>query len=119
MKGMKEEETVETEDQQEIVAETEETTDEVVAEEETVEETPIPDIEDDVNALLGGEELSEEFKAKGKTIFEGELLLLVSQKQEQKSKQHTQKLLRKKLLKQEKNFLSVLIHILSTYLKSG
>ena len=32
MKGMKEEETVETEDQQEIVAETEETTDEVVAE---------------------------------------------------------------------------------------
>ena len=70
MKGMKEEETVETEDQQEIVAETEETTDEVVAEEETVEETPIPDIEDDVNALLGGEELSEEFKAKAKTIFE-------------------------------------------------
>ena len=59
------------EDQQEIVAETEETTDEVVAEEEeTVEETPIPDIEDDVNALLGGEELSEEFKAKAKTIFE-------------------------------------------------
>ena len=51
-------------------AQTEETTDEVVAEEETVEETPIPDIEDDVNALLGGEELSEEFKAKAKTIFE-------------------------------------------------
>ena len=71
MKGMKEEETVEVEDQQEIVAETEETTDEVVSEEEeTVEETPIPDIEDDVNALLGGEELSEEFKAKAKTIFE-------------------------------------------------
>ena len=65
MKGMKEEETVEVEDQQEIVAETEETTDEVV-----VEETPIPDIEDDVNALLGGEELGEEFKAKAKTIFE-------------------------------------------------
>ena len=70
MKGMKEEETVEVEDQQEIVAETEETTDEVVSEEETVEETPIPDIEDDVNALLGGEELGEEFKAKAKTIFE-------------------------------------------------
>ena len=28
------------------------------------------DIEDDVNALLGGEELSEDFKAKAKTIFE-------------------------------------------------
>ena len=27
-------------------------------------------MEDDVNALLGGEELSEDFKAKAKTIFE-------------------------------------------------
>ena len=51
-----------------------EVTDEVVeedtvaeAETETVEEY---DMEDDVNALLGGEELSEEFKAKAKTIFE-------------------------------------------------
>ncbi len=45
------------------VAEAEET----VTEEETVEEY---DMEEDVNALLGGEELSEEFKAKAKTIFE-------------------------------------------------
>ena len=51
----------------EVVAEDEVTTDEVVAEEETVEEY---DIEEDVNALLGGEELSEDFKAKAKTIFE-------------------------------------------------
>ena len=40
---------------------------EVVAEEETAEEY---DIEEDVNALLGEEELSEEFKEKAKTIFE-------------------------------------------------
>jgi len=64
MKGMKEEEELETE---EVIEEEEETTDEVVAEEETVEEY---DIEEDVNALLGGEELSEEFKEKAKTIFE-------------------------------------------------
>ena len=51
----------------EVVAEDEVTTDEVVAEEETVEEY---NIDDDVNALLGGEELTEEFKAKAKTIFE-------------------------------------------------
>jgi len=31
------------------------------------------DIEEDVNALLGGEELSEQFKAKAKTIFEAAL----------------------------------------------
>ena len=62
--GMKEEE-VEIE---EPVIE-EETTDEVVAEEETTE-TVEYNVEEDVNALLGGEELSEEFKEKAKTIFE-------------------------------------------------
>jgi len=45
------------------VAEAEET----VTEEETVEEY---DMEEDVNALLGGEDLSEEFREKAKTIFE-------------------------------------------------
>ena len=61
MKGMKEEEELSTE---EVIEEEEETTDEVVAETEEY------DIEEDVNALLGGEELSEEFKEKAKTIFE-------------------------------------------------
>jgi hypothetical protein len=58
MKGMKEEE--------EVSAEA--TIEEVVAEEETA--VAEYDIEEDVNALLGGEELSEEFKEKAKTIFE-------------------------------------------------
>jgi len=62
MKSVKEEEILETEE----VIEEEETTDEVVAEKETVEY----DIEEDVNALLAGEELSEEFQEKAKTIFE-------------------------------------------------
>ena len=59
----------------EVVAEEEATTDEVVAEEETSEEEVIEeeesyDVEADVAALLEGEELSEEFQDKAKTIFE-------------------------------------------------
>jgi len=60
-----EEETTEVEETQEVVAE-EETTEET--EEEIVEEEI--DIEADVNALLEGEELSEEFQNKARTIFE-------------------------------------------------
>ena len=71
-KAMKAEE-AETEEE---VIEEEETTDEVVAEEETSEEEVIEeeetiDIEADVQALLEGEELSEEFQDKARTIFEG------------------------------------------------
>ena len=61
----------------EVVAEEEsEATDEVVAEEETSEEEVVAeeeekyDVEADVAALLQGEELSEEFQDKAKTIFE-------------------------------------------------
>jgi len=73
MKGVKEEEDLSDE---EVVAE-EETTEEeeVVSEEEIAEEEEVEvvaeyDIEEDVNALLQGEELSEEFQEKAKTIFE-------------------------------------------------
>jgi len=65
MKGMKEEEEVSTEA---TIEEEEVSTEEVVAEEEAA--IAEHDIEEDVNALLGGEELSEEFKEKAKTIFE-------------------------------------------------
>ena len=65
---------VEVEDQQEIVSEDEATTEEVVAEQETPETPDVEvDIEEDVSALLSGEDLSEEFKAKAKTIFEAAL----------------------------------------------
>ena len=60
-----------------VVAEEEVSTEEVVAEEETTEEEVVAeapdytlDIEQDVDALVAGEELSEDFKAKAKTILE-------------------------------------------------
>jgi len=62
-----EEETTSEEESEEVVAEAEETSEEEVV---TEEEEPI-DIEADVQALLEGEELSEEFTNKARTIFEG------------------------------------------------
>ena len=69
----------ETEVSDEVIEEEEQTTEEVVAEEETVEETVEVNIEDDVNALLGGEELSEEFREKAKLVFETALNSKVSE----------------------------------------
>ena len=63
-----EEETTETTEEQEVVAEEETSEEEVVAEEQ-VEEEKI-DVEEDLNALIAGEELSEEFQNKARTIFE-------------------------------------------------
>ena len=98
-KGYKmEEEEVELEDQQEVVAEDETSaeTDEVVAEAEedaiTEEEVETYDIDDDVNALLGGEELSEEFKAKAKTIFETALKTKVAEVRKLLEQQYEEKL---------------------------
>ena len=76
-KGMKEDEEVDTEA---TIEEDQEVTDEVVEEsEETVQEY---DIEEDVDALFGGEELSEEFKEKARTIFEAALGAKVKEIQE-------------------------------------
>ena len=59
---------------EEVVAEEETTEEEVVAEEETSEEPVVAeekiDVEEDLNALIAGEELSEEFTNKARTIFE-------------------------------------------------
>ena len=68
----------------EVVAE-EETTDGVVAEEETTEEEIVEeedyavDVEQDVQALFEGEELSEEFQTKARTIFEAAIKEKVSE----------------------------------------
>ena len=72
----------------EVVAEEEATTDEVVAEEETSEEEVIEeeesyDVEADVAALLEGEELSEEFQDKAKTIFEAAIKTKVAEIKEE------------------------------------
>ena len=82
----------EIEDGQEIVNEEEETEEEVVTEEEATEEEVVAeeeapkveyDIEEDVNALLQGEELSEEFQEKARTIFETAINAKVVEIQEQ------------------------------------
>ena len=89
MKKMKEEEELSTE---ETIEEEEVSTEDVVAEEESVEETAEYDIEEDVNALLGGEELSEEFKEKAKTIFEAAINAKVAEIKEGLEAQYQEKL---------------------------
>ena len=78
---------VEIEDSQEVVSEdqSEETTEEAIVDESI-------NIEDDVNALLGGEELSEEFKEKAKTIFEAALNSKIKEIQDTLEIQYEQKL---------------------------
>ena len=92
----KEEADVEVTDEQEVVAEEPVTeTEEVVAEAEVAEETvdePELDIEEDVNALLGGEELTEEFKAKAKTIFEAAVKSRVNEARAEIEAEHAAKL---------------------------
>ena len=74
----------------EVVSEEEVATNEVVSEEETTEEEVVAeapdfteiDITDDVQALVEGEELSEDFKEKAKTILEAAINGKVSQIQE-------------------------------------
>ena len=92
-KTLKQGDEVEVTDEQEIVAEEPTEVEEIVAEEETVEEETVEiDIEDDVNALLGGEELSEDFRAKAKTIFEAAINSKVSAVREEIVREHEEKL---------------------------
>ena len=83
MKGMaKEEAEVEEEvlEEEEIVSESEEVTEESI------------DIDEDVNALLGGEELSEEFKEKARVIFEAALTSKIKEIQESLELQYNERL---------------------------
>ena len=88
--GMKEEEELEgevveeeetTASTGEVVAEEEVSEEEVVSEEETIEAEY--NIEEDVEALLQGEELSEEFQERARTIFETAIKTKVSEVQEE------------------------------------
>ena len=100
MKSMKKEE--EEFDTEAVIEEEEETTEEVVAEseeaveevveEETTEEAAEYSIEEDVNALLGGEELSEEFKEKAKVIFEAAITAKLTEIQATLEEQYEEKL---------------------------
>ena len=84
MKGMKEEEEIDEDEfieeeteEEEVEAALEEEGEEEEEEEEVVEEEY--DIDEDVNALIEGEELSEEFKERAKTIFEAAISSKVGQ----------------------------------------
>jgi hypothetical protein len=79
-KAMKAEE-VEADEEQEIVAEEEVVSEEEVTEEEVVTEEEAPEfsIEEDVQALFEGEELSEEFQEKARTIFEAAITTKVNE----------------------------------------
>ncbi len=79
-------EEVEADEEQEVVAEEEEVTEEEISEEEisaeevvTEEEAPEFNIEEDVQALFEGEELSEEFQEKARTIFEAAITSKVNE----------------------------------------
>ena len=85
-----EEETTETTEEQEVVAEEEATEEEVVAE-DAIEEEKI-DVEEDLNALIAGEELSEEFQNKARTIFEAAIGSKVASIKEELEKSYESKL---------------------------
>jgi hypothetical protein len=95
MKGMKEESEID-EDEELLEAKHEEEEDEEEEDEkEEKKEKEMEEsfqIEDDVNALLGGEELSEGFKEKAKTIFEAALKSKIAQIKEAVEAQYEQRL---------------------------
>ncbi len=83
--------------EEEVVAEEETTENEVVAEEETTEEEVVAeeekiDVDEDLNALIAGEELSEEFQEKARTIFETAIKAKVSELKEELKKEYEQSL---------------------------
>ena len=99
-------EEVEADDEQEIVAEEEEVTEEEISEEEISEEEvseeevvaeseetePEFSIEEDVQALFEGEDLSEEFQEKARTIFETAIKTKVAEIKEELSAKYDQTL---------------------------
>jgi len=100
-KGMKEEEEIEgevvsEEEETEEILDQEEISEEEISEEEISEEEEVPtveyDIEEDVEALLAGEELSEEFQEKARTIFETAITAKVAEIQEELKAQYEQTL---------------------------
>ena len=84
-------EEAEADEAQEVVAEEPvKEGEEVVSEEETVDLNAA--IEEDVNALLSGEDLSEEFKEKAKTIFEASINAKITDIENQLNEEYAKKL---------------------------
>jgi len=83
--------------EEEVVSEEDYSEEEVVAEEESteeevIEEEEVYDVEADVQALLEGEELSEEFQDKARTIFEGAIRSKVAEIKEELQESYAQAL---------------------------
>ena len=84
--------------EEEIVAEEPTTEEEVVSEEETTEEEVVIEdavevnVDEDINALIEGEELSEEFQEKARTIFEAAIKSKVSEIKEELKIEYEQSL---------------------------
>ena len=83
----------ETTEEETVVAEEETTEEEVVSEEETTEEAVVAeeetyDVEEDINALIAGEELSEEFQEKARTIFETAIKAKVAEMKQEVQEQY-------------------------------
>jgi len=92
--------------EEEVVSEEETSTEEVVAEEETKEEEVVAEeqinVEEDINALIAGEELSEEFQEKARTIFETAIKAKVAELTEQVKVSYEEKLVEEvKSIKEE------------------
>ena len=77
----------------EVVAEAETTEDEVVSEEEVTTDEVVAeyDVQEDIDALIAGEELSEEFQEKARTIFEAAINAKVAQIREQLEAENAEK----------------------------
>ena len=106
-------------EEEQVVAENEESTEEVVSEEETTEEEVVNeapeftlDIEQDVQALIEGEELSEDFKNKAKTILETAVKSQVTQIKETLEADYE-----KKLLEEVEDIKSALNERVDSYLE--
>ena len=83
----------ETTEEETVVSEEETTEEEVVSEEETTEEAVVAeeetyDVEEDINALIAGEELSEEFQEKARTIFETAIKAKVAEMKQEVQEQY-------------------------------
>jgi hypothetical protein len=92
---------------------------ELEGEEEEVEEEEVEeefDVSEDVNALLGGEELSEEFQEKARTIFESALRSKVSEIKESLIEQYDAAY-EERLIEEVTEFKSILTERVDSYLE--
>ena len=113
---LEEEEEVTEEDQ--ISEEESEEEEELEGEDEEVEEEVEEefDVSEDVNALLGGEELSEEFQEKARTIFESALRSKVSEIKESLIEQYDAAY-EERLIEEVTEFKSILTERVDSYLE--